>query len=132
MCLGNARTKQPNLVTVAVDKIQQARGDLRADCDLVLYGQIAYTGNSSMDILMKIFKSKDVQKERDSSSGSGADVGLDERGLKEGMPEILDGDGSGAILTSVYTFVARDGRGIVLLWQCFIIFDTSRYVVFLI
>jgi hypothetical protein len=108
---GNPRSKQPNLVTVAVDKIQQARGDLKADADLVLFGQIAYTGNSSMDILMKIFRARDVpalQGEESGGSGSGSDDG---GGVRAGMPEVLDGDDSGAILTSVYTFVARDGRG---------------------
>mmetsp|Transcript_20723 Transcript_20723/g.34875 ORF Transcript_20723/g.34875 Transcript_20723/m.34875 type:complete len:466 (+) Transcript_20723:1755-3152(+) len=98
---GNPRTKQPNLVTVAVDKIQQARGDLKADDDLVLFGQIAYTGNSSMDILMKIFRARDVMEEGEDG----------QQQVRAGMPEVLDGDNSGAILTSVYTFVARDGRG---------------------
>lgn len=109
----NSRTKQPNLVTVAVDKIQQVNGDLRADEDLVLYGQIAYTGSSSMDILMKIFRARDVQADPEHDvcelHMSGPDK--DGCGIKAGMPEVLDGDKSGAILTSVYTFVARAGRG---------------------
>lgn len=105
--IGNSRTKQPNLVTVAVDKIQQARGDLKADADLVLFGQIAFTGSSSMDILMKIFRASDVRVEEQAGEGSDNDSS----GIRAGMPEVLDGDDSGAILTSVYTFVARDGRG---------------------
>lgn len=114
MIIGNSRTKQPNLVTVAVDKIQQARGDLKADADLVLFGQIAYTGSSSMDILMKIFRARDVpaeQQKEGEGEGEGSSHNSDSSGIREGMPEVLDGDDSGAILTSVYTFVARDGRG---------------------
>ena len=97
-------------MTVAVDKIQQARGDLKADTDLVLFGQIAYTGHSSMDILMKVFRASDVVVSDGLKEGKGkGSEGV--RELRESMPEVLDGDNSGAILTSVYTFVARDGRG---------------------
>jgi hypothetical protein len=100
-------------VTVAVDKIQQARGDLKADTDLVLFGQIAYTGHSSMDILMKVFRASDVvvSDGLKESKGKGISGSEGVRELRESMPEVLDGDNSGAILTSVYTFVARDGRG---------------------
>lgn len=119
---GNAGTKQPNLVTVAVDKIQQARGELKADCDYVLFGQIAYTGSSSMDILMKVFRTRDL-------SGNEAD---DDKGKCEvGMPEVLDGDDSGAILTSVYTFVARDGRGVTAVcMSIFVLGDCTAHMLF--
>ena len=110
-CSGNPHTKQPNLVTVAVDKIQQSN-ELRADDNLVLYGQIAYTGNSSMDILMKIFREQDVTCDDMNGKDNHDDVVVEKgRRVRESMPEVLDGDNSGAILTSVYTFVARDGRG---------------------
>ena len=98
-------------MTVAVDKIQQARGDLKADTDLVLFGQIAYTGHSSMDILMKVFRASDVVVSDGLKEGKGSSGSEGVRELRESMPEVLDGDNSGAILTSVYTFVARDGRG---------------------
>jgi hypothetical protein len=112
-----------------VDKIQQARGDLKADADLVLFGQIAYTGSSSMDILMKVFRAQDVQAEdkcllvAPEEAGEEGEEGREKErarqlsGLRPGMPEVLDGDDSGAILTSVYTFVARDGRGVHLCWH---------------
>jgi hypothetical protein len=86
-------------VTVAVDKIQQARGDLKADTDLVLFGQIF----RASDVVVS-----DGLKE---SKGKGISGSEGVRELRESMPEVLDGDNSGAILTSVYTFVARDGRG---------------------
>ena len=99
-------------MTVAVDKIQQARGDLKADSDLVLFGQIAYTGSSSMDIIMKIFRAQDVPAlPEDGGHDSDSDSGGDSGRVRAGMPEVLEGDDSGAILTSVFTFVARDGRG---------------------
>jgi acyl-coenzyme A thioesterase 9 len=87
---GNPASPSPNLVTVSVDKIIQSQ-PLSAANDIVLFGQMAWVGTSSMDILIKAFNAKDV-------------IGL------EGMPEILDDDGSKALMTSVFTFVARSGR----------------------
>lgn len=87
---GNPASVNPNLVTVSVDKIIQSQ-PLSAAQDIVLFGQMAWVGTSSMDILIKAFNAKDV-------------IGC------EGMPEILDENGSKALMTSVFTFVARSGR----------------------
>ena len=86
----NPASHAPNLVTVSVDKIVQSQ-PLTADKDIVLFGQIAWVGRSSMDILIKAFFAKDV-------------VGC------VGMPEVLDKDGSKSLLTCMFTFVARSGR----------------------
>ena len=60
---------------------------------------------------MKIFRAGDVPAEQQGEGEGEGEGGSDDSGLRAGMPEVLDGDESGAILTSVYTFVARDGRG---------------------
>lgn len=89
---GNPTSQAPNLVTVSVDKIAQS-APLASNQDLVVFGQIAWVGRSSIDILMKAYYKKDIQTN-----------------LEDGMPQLLDSDGSGSLLTSVFTFVARSGR----------------------
>ena len=88
----NPTSQAPNLVTVSVDKIIQAV-PLSVKNDLVVFGQIAWVGRSSMDILMKAYYKHDLKGD-----------------LSDGMPPILDSDGSGSLLTCVFTFVARSGR----------------------
>lgn len=89
---GSPTSQAPNLVTVSVDKIVQNL-PLSAKKDLVVFGQIAWVGRSSIDILMKAYYKSDLSSD-----------------LSEGMPQILDSDGSGSLLTCVFTFVARSGR----------------------
>jgi acyl-coenzyme A thioesterase 9 len=92
-CDDNSPTSQaPNLVTVSVDKIVQPV-PISIKNDLVVFGQIAWVGRSSIDILMKAYYKKDL-------SGD----------LTDGMPPYLDSEGSGSLLTCVFTFVARSGR----------------------
>jgi acyl-coenzyme A thioesterase 9 len=92
-CDDNSPTSQaPNLVTVSVDKIVQSV-PLSSKNDLVVFGQIAWVGRSSIDILMKAYYKQDLKGD-----------------LSDGMPPFLDSEGSGSLLTCVFTFVARSGR----------------------
>jgi acyl-coenzyme A thioesterase 9 len=73
-----------SLVTASVDKIIQ-RGGIPLDRDYVLYGQMAYVGNSSMDILIHMHTGDSVRK-------NGGEC-----------PPL-----SGSLLKSYFTYAARD------------------------
>lgn len=78
----NSKTKSLSLVTASVDKIIQKSPILTSE-EYTLFGKMVYVGRSSMDILIEMYKSSDVDLSTNAKNGPN-------------------------VLSSFFTFAARD------------------------
>jgi len=85
----NPATRPLSLVTASVDRITQTK-QISASDDIVLVGQVAWVGKSSLDVVMEIHRA---------SPGTGA-------GAVE--PVMIADDVDTRLLSSMFTYVARD------------------------
>jgi acyl-coenzyme A thioesterase 9 len=83
----NPTTRPPSLVTASVDRIRETR-PISASGNIVLVGQVAWVGKSSLDILMEIHS-------------------VNEPGSLDG-PTMIREVSDTRLLTAIFTYVARD------------------------
>lgn len=87
----NPLTRPLSLVTASVDKIIKTK-PLSINEDLILTGQVAWVGRSSLDVIMEVHSSKKVNAYS-----------------AEGVPELIGEKGDDSrLLTSLFTYVAKN------------------------
>lgn len=101
----NPGTDRLNLVTASVDKIVQ-RKPITTRQDLLLTGQVAWVGNSSLDIVMEVHNAADIVPANKSSVMGNPDSDMSSNDIP--VPRILDPNSPSRLLSSYFTYVARD------------------------
>lgn len=91
---GSSSLRPLSLVTASVDKITKSKSIPTTD-DLVMTGQVAWVGRSSLDVVIELHRTASIDSP-DGAPGGAAQI------LRPANPSLL--------LSSIFTYVARDQR----------------------
>ena len=115
----NPQTRPLSLVTASVERIRQSK-KISAFDDILLIGQVAWVGTSSMDVLMEIHRIKDIPPSSSISNHNHASnstsnhtsnaTSSESSGNIELEPVLIRENVSSRLLSSLFTYVARDRR----------------------